>query len=315
MKNTLDVIIIGGGISAHSAAIYNARASLNPLVIAGFEPDQLSLTTQVENYPGFPEGIMGPDLIVNCKKQAEKFGAKYIMEKAENFEIKDDYFEVKTDKNAYRARSVIISTGASARRLGIPGEDKYFGRGVSTCAVCDAAFYKDKIAVVVGGGDSAMEESLALYKFAKKITIIHRKDNFNASQIMQDRILKMVKAKDKIDILWNTKVTEVLGDKFVTGLKIVNNKTDKEGEIKTDGMFLAIGHIPNTGIFQGKIELDKMGYIITDKLQRTNVPGVFAAGDVQDHIFRQAATSAGTGVAAAILAERYLEDLQNKGKY
>lgn len=310
-----DVIIIGGGIAAHTAALYTARADLNPLVIAGYEPDQLSLTTIVENFPGFPNGVDGPQLVLNSKKQAEKFGAKYLQENADSFEFnkKENNFEIEAGGKTYISRTIIIATGASARKLGIPGEDKFFGRGVSTCAVCDAALYKGKTTIVVGGGDSAMEETLALYKFASKIYLIHRRDQFKASKIMQDRVLKL---KDKVQIILNTTVTEVLGDgKFVTGVKIKNLVTDKEDTIKCDGMFLAVGHIPNTIIFKGKINLDDEGYIITDKLMRTNVPGVFAAGDVQDRIFKQAVTSAGTGCQTAIEAERYIENLKATGKY
>jgi len=309
----LDVIIIGGGIAANTAALYTARANLKPLVLHGPELDQLSLTTTVENFPGFPEGIQGPELTTNSRKQAEKFGAKYIEGLVDSFEVKDNYFEVGTKNKKYNARCVIICTGASARKLGIPGEDQYFGKGVSTCAVCDAALYGGKDVVVVGGGDSAMEESLALYKFAKKVTIIHRKDTFRASKIMQDRVLKL---KDKINVVWDTSVTQVIGDgKFVTGVKVKNLKDNKESEIKCDGMFLAIGHIPNTKIFEGKIKLDEHGYIITDKRSKTNLEGVYAAGDVQDPIFKQAITSAGSGCQAAIEAERRIENLKAKGEY
>ncbi len=316
-----DVIIIGGGIAAHTAALYTARADLNPLVIAGFEPDQLSLTTLVENFPGFENGVDGPKLIENSKKQAQKFGARYIQENADSFKIisggnkKSNLFEIEAGGKTYRSKTVIISTGASARKLKIPGEDKFFGRGVSTCAVCDAALYKGKITAVVGGGDSAMEETLALYKFAKKVYLIHRREEFRASKIMQDRILKLSKNKDKLEIIWNTEVTEVLGDKKVTGIKIKNIKTNKTSEIKTDGFFLAIGHTPNTSIFKNEINLDKEGYIITDKLSRTNIPGVYAAGDVQDPVFKQAITSAGAGCQAAIQAERYIEHLKAERKY
>ncbi len=308
-----DVVIIGGGIAANTAALYTARASMKPLVISGPDLDQLSLTTTVENFPGFPDGILGPDLIRNSKKQAKKFGALYVDGLVDSFNLKKKLFEVGVKGKKYFARTVIISTGASARKMGIPGEDKYFGKGVSTCAICDAALYRDKIVTVVGGGDSAMEESLALYKFAKKVIIIHRRDAFKASKIMQDRVLKL---KDKISVLWDSEVTEVLGDgKFVTGVKVKNLKTNKTTEVKCDGMFLAIGHTPNTKIFEGKITLDEHGYVITDKRSRTNVAGVYAAGDVQDPIFKQAVTSAGTGCQAAIEAERYIENLKAKGEY
>ena len=312
-EETKDVIIIGGGISAHTAALYTARADLKPLVLSGHDPDQLSLTTMVENFPGFPDGIMGPELVQNARKQAEKFGAEYKGIYVESFEKKEGYFELGAKDKKFRARTIIISTGASARLLGIPGEDKYFGKGVSTCAVCDAALYRKKEVVLVGGGDSAMEEAIALYKFADKITLVHRRDTFRASKIMQNRILEL---KDKIHIMFDTTVTEVLGDgQFVTGVKLKNLKTGKESEIKADGFFLAIGHIPNTKMFEGKIKLDTAGYIETDKRSHTNIKGVYAAGDCQDHVFRQAITSAATGCQSAIEAERYIENLKATGKY
>ena len=261
------IIIIGGGIAAYTAALYTARADLKPIILCGIEPDQLSLTTLVENWPGFKDGIQGPELIQNTKKQAEKFGAKCIQEAAESFNIKKGYFEIKAGNETFKTRTLIIATGASAKKLSIPGENKYFGRGISTCAVCDAALYRNKNAIVVGGGDSAMEESLALYKFAKKVTIIHRRNEFRASKIMQDRIFKL---KNKINIIRDSEVTEVLGNgKLVTGIKVKNLKTEKISEIKTDGVFLAIGHTPNTGIFKKKINLDKHGYIVTDKFSNT----------------------------------------------
>ena len=311
-KNLSEVIIIGGGIAAHTAALYTARAELKPIVLSAVAPDQLSLTTLVENFPGFPEGVLGPELVANAKKQAEKFGANYVSAEATAFEIKKDFFEITAGGETYQGLCVVIATGASARRLNIAGEDKYFGRGVSTCATCDAAFYRDREAVVVGGGDSAMEEALALYKFAKKVTIIHRRNEFKASKIMRDRVLSL---KDKIEIIWGAEVTEVLGDgKLVTGLKLKNLKTEEASEIKTNGLFLAIGHVPNTKIFAGKIELDDLGYITTDKKAKTNVPGVFAGGDVADHYFRQAITSAGSGCQAAMEAERYIEKLKAGNK-
>lgn len=307
-----DVVIIGGGIAAHTAALYTARARLNPVIITAPEPDQLSLTTVVENYPGFPEGIMGPDLIEKCKKQAERFGAKYVEAFATAFRQEKGIYIIEADGKTFKARTVIISTGASARKLGIPGEDKYFGRGVSTCAVCDAALFKDKIAVVVGGGDSAMEETLALYKFAKKVYIVHRRREFRASKIMQERVMKL---KDKVSIVWESDVTEVVGDgKFVKGVKVKNVNTSKESTLACDGMFLAIGHIPNTKIFKG-VKLDDHGYVIATSGAKTNLPGVFAAGDVRDPVFKQAVTSAGTGCMAAIEAERYIENLKATGKY
>ncbi len=311
-KDLYDVIIIGGGIASHTAALYTARADIKPLIISSIEPDQLSLTSTVENYPGFPNGVLGPDLIKNCKEQAQKFGAIYIEGLADSFKKKKGYFEISVGRKKYNTRTIIIATGASARRLNVPGEDKYFGRGVSTCAVCDAALFRGKEAVVIGGGDSAMEETLALYKFVNKVIIVHRKDKFRASKIMQDRVLKL---KDKVNIIFDSVVTEVLGNNFVTGVKIKNLKTNKESVLKCDGMFLAIGHIPNTKIFEKVIKLDKLGYIVTDKKSKTSVDGIYAAGDCQDPIFRQAVTSAGTGCQAAIEAERYIENLKATGKY
>ncbi len=311
-ETILDVLIIGGGIAAHTAAVYTARAKLSPVVISGVDLDQLSLTSVVENYPGFPQGILGPDLVKNCKEQAKKFGATYIEENVTGFSVGKGTYTAKVGDKTYTARTVIICTGASARKLGIPGEDKYFGRGVSTCAVCDAALFRDKDVVVIGGGDSAMEESLALYKFAKKITIVHRRDAFKASKIMQDRVLKL---KDKISVVWNSTVSEVTGDTFVTGVTIKNLETNKESKLSCQGMFLAIGHTPNTNLFEGKVGLDEAGYIKTTDRRHTNLPGVFAAGDVQDHIYKQAVTSAGAGCQAALEAERHIENLKAEGNY
>lgn len=314
MDDIRNVIIIGGGIASHTAALYTARASLAPIVIAGIEPDQLSLTTEVENFPGFPEGILGPQLVDNAKAQAKKFGATYVQENVTAFvKLPDGKFSVTAAGKEYIGRTVIIATGASARWLGVTGEKQYVGRGVSTCATCDAAFYRDKVTVVIGGGDSAMEEALALYKVAKKVTIIHRRDTFNASKIMQDRVLAL---KDKIDVIWNSEVVAVLGnEKFVHAVRIKDVTTGVERDVPTDGMFLAIGHIANTKLFEGIIELDNHNYIITDKRAKTNVTGVYAAGDVADPVFRQAITSAGSGCQAAIEAERYIEHLKASGTY
>jgi thioredoxin reductase (NADPH) len=307
-----DVIIIGGGISAHTAAIYTGRAFLSTLVLSGDDPDQLSLTTIVENFPGFPEGINGPDLIENAKKQAQRFCAEYKNAHVSSVKKIAGGFEVVTNESEkFQSRTLIICTGASARRTGIPGENQFFGRGVSTCAVCDAALYRGKTAVVIGGGDSAMEESMALYKFASKVYIVHRRDEFKASQIMQDRVLGL---KDKISVLWNTVPLEVVGEKFVKGLKVKDVNTGKETLIPTDGVFLAIGHIPNTGFLKGLVELDEGGFIKGNGV-RTSVPGIYAAGDVMDPRYKQAITSAGTGCQASLEAEWYLEKLQAQGKY
>ena len=306
-----DLIIIGGGIAAHTAAIYAARAKLDLIVISALEQDQLSQTGIVENWPGSPKGIFGAELVANTKKQAESFGAKYVYEKAISFENKKAYFEVLTENAKYSALSVIVATGASAKKLGIPGESKFFGKGVSVCATCDASFYRDKIVAVIGGGDSAMEESLHLAKFAKKVYLIHRRDKFRASKIMQERVIKM---KNKIEIMLDSAPIEIVGDKKVSGIKIKNVETGKITEIKLDGVFLAIGHIPNTEFLKGKIKLDEEGYIITDKFSRTSIEGVYAAGDVQDRFFRQAITSAGAGCQAAIQAERYVEERKAEKK-
>ena len=308
MSKNYDIIIIGGGIAAHTAALYTSRANFKPLVISAPEPDQLSLTTTVENYPGFPKGILGPELITNCKEQAKRFGAEYIEGWVDSFKKSGKYYEIGVGKIKYTAKAVIVSTGASARWLDVKGEDKYKGRGVSTCATCDAALFRDKKVIVIGGGDTAMEETLSLYKFASEIIIVHRRDKFRASKIMQHKVLKL---KDKVNVIFDSSITEVLGDgKFVTGAKIKNLKTGKEDLIKCQGVFLAIGHTPNTKIFTNLIKLDKLGYIKTDKRGRTNLPGVFAAGDVQDAIYRQAITSAGSGCIAAMEAERYIEDIK-----
>jgi thioredoxin reductase (NADPH) len=310
-----DVIIVGGGISAHTAAIYTSRAGMSTLVLSAPEPDQLSYTSDVENFPGFPEGIKGMELVLNAKKQAQKFGSEYIMKDfVDSIKIKEDgRFELFIKDQKFEAYSVIISTGAAARRLDIPGEEEYFGKGVSSCATCDAAFYKDKTAIVVGGGDSAMEDALVLSKFAKKIYIIHRRDKLRASKIMQERVLGM---KDKIEMKWNSIPLEVISkDNKVIGLKIKNVISGDESIVESDGIFLAIGHIPNTKFLKGKIDLDEQGYIITDKLGKTNIPGLFAAGDCQDPVFRQAITSAGTGCMAALNSERFIENLKSERKY
>lgn len=312
-KMKRDLIIIGGGIAAHTAALYASRASLKPLVLSGSraELDQLSLTGVVENYPGFPEGVKGPKLIEDCKKQAQKFGAEYIYDKIKSIKKNKSGFEI-TGNKKYTAKAVIISTGASPRRLGIKGEKEYWGKGVSACATCDAPLYKNKTAVVIGGGDSAMEESLALIKFTKKVYLIHRRDKFRASKIMQSRVMKQ---KGKIEIIFDTEAVEVLGDKLVTSLKVKNRKTGKEKKIKTDGVFYAIGHIPNTSMVKGVVKLDKMGYITTDKFGKTNVDGLYAAGDVQDPVFKQAITSAGTGCMAALNSEKFILEGSDKFKY
>lgn len=300
-----NVIILGTGIAGATAAIYTARANLKPIVYTGLEDGgQLTLTTEVENFPGFPDGIGGPELTANAKKQAEKFGAVFKFGLATKFEKKESYFEVTIDnKEVIQTKSLIIATGASARWLGIPSEEKFKGKGVSTCATCDGFFYKEKEILVVGGGDSAMEESIFLTKFAKKVTIVHRRDELRASKIMQDK----AKNNPKIFFEWNKEIHEILGDeKGVSKAKLKDTKTNEISEIKCDGIFLALGHIPNTNIFKGTLDMDELGYLKTNRFMNTNIKGVFAAGDVQDVKYRQAITAAGTGCQAAMEAEKYL---------
>ncbi|MBI5389548.1 thioredoxin-disulfide reductase [Candidatus Woesearchaeota archaeon] len=300
-----NVIILGSGCAGFTAAIYAARANLSPLVLGGLESGgQLMLTTEVENFPGFPEGIMGPELIANMRKQAERFGARFDDVNATSFTVKDKHLELGTENGVLQTKTLIIATGASAKMLGIPSEKQYLGRGVSTCATCDGFFYKDKEIIVVGGGDSACEEALFLTKFAKKLTIVHRRDAFRASKIMQDRVF----ANKKITVVWNSAVEEIQGDgKKVSGVTLKNIETGNVTHLQVDGIFIAIGHTPNTRIFGNQIKVDDHGFIITDKHSHTNISGVFAAGDVQDPVFKQAVTSAGTGCQAAMEAEKYLE--------
>jgi thioredoxin reductase (NADPH) len=303
---TEQVLIIGSGPAGLTAAIYAARADLEPLMIEGFERGgQLMLTTDVENYPGFPDGIMGPELMGHFRKQAERFATRIISSDVSRIDLSDRPFRVWVDQDLYSANSLIISTGASARWLDIPGESRLRGFGVSACATCDGFFFRDRELAVVGGGDSAMEEALFLTKFATKVTVIHRRDEFRASKIMVNRVL----AHDRIEVMWDTVVEEVLGDDGVTGLKLHNVRTDSHSELAVDGMFVAIGHTPNTSILEAQLELDGDGYIVTSPgSTRTSVEGVFAAGDVVDKVYRQAVTAAGMGCQAAIDAERWLYD-------
>lgn len=304
------LVILGAGCAGYTAAIYAGRADLEPLIISGNEVGgQLTLTTTVENFPGFPNGVDGNKLVEDMKAQALKFGAKFKQANATNFNVLKDGFEIELDnKEKIKAATVIIATGASARWLGIPSEQKYKGRGVHTCATCDGFFYKNKEVLVIGGGDSACEDALTLSKFANKVTIVHRRDALRASMIMQDR----VKANPKVEIIWNSAVEEVKGDKFVTSVILKDVNTGKTKEVKTDGIFLAIGHVPNTNIFKGKVKMDDNGFIMTDRRMATDVPGVFAAGDVQDTRFKQAITASASGCQAAMEAERYYEEMQHK---
>jgi thioredoxin reductase (NADPH) len=299
-----EVIIIGGGPAAYTAALYSARANLNPLVIEGFAwGGQLMITSDVENYPGYPEGVLGPEMMQDLRRQAERFGTEYLTDDVTKVDFSERPFRVWVGEDEHRAETVIIATGANARQLGLESEKKLQGRGVSYCAVCDAAFFRDREIVVVGGGDSAMEEATFLAKFANKVTVVHRRDVFRASPIMVDR----AKASDKIDFVLDSVVEEVLGGDAVTGVVIRNVVTDDRTDIPADGFFVAIGHDPNTALFRGQIDMDEAGYIQTKgKTTETNVPGIFAAGDVQDHVYRQAVTAAGSGCMAALDAERFL---------
>ncbi len=301
-----NVLIIGSGPAGDTAALYAARAELNPLVIDGIQPGgQLTITTDVENYPGFPDGIQGPDLMMNFRAQAERFGARYLSGNVTSVDFSSRPFKVIVDEESeYSARSVIIASGATARFLDIPGELALMGRGVSACATCDGFFFRDKELIVVGGGDTAMEESTFLTKFASKVHVVHRRDSLRASKVMQDRAI----SNPKISFIWDSVVEEVLGvsEGEVKGVLLKNLKTDEVIEKSVDGVFMAIGHKPNTEPFLGQLDVNESGYIITNDGTKTSVPGVFACGDVQDWIYRQAITAAGTGCMAAIDVEHFL---------
>lgn len=300
------VIIIGTGPAGLTAAIYAARADLKPLVLEGHEPGgQLTLTTEVENFPGFEHGVMGPELMANMKKQAARFNAEFKSLMCTDVDLKKRPFTVTASNGeTYLADTIIISTGASAKWLGLPNEKELTGRGVSTCATCDGFFYRDKIVHVVGGGDTAMEDATFITKFAKKVYIVHRKDTLRASKPMQERAMK----NEKIEFLWDSVVSEIKSNELgVSGIVVENLKTGKKEERQTDGLFYAIGHTPNTSFLKGQIELDDHGFINTKNGPDTNIPGVFACGDVQDSYYRQAITAAGSGCQAAIKAERFLE--------
>jgi len=305
-KSVREVIIIGGGPAGYTAALYSARANLNPLVIEGFAwGGQLMITSDVENYPGYPEGVLGPAMMQDFRTQAGRFGGEFVSDDVTKVDFSERPFRVWVGEDEYRAKTVIIATGAVARQLGLESEQKLQGAGVSYCAVCDAAFHKEKNIVVVGGGDSAMEEAVFLAKFADKVTIVHRREAFRASPIMVDR----ARANEKVEFVLDSVVEEIRDPKAgrVTGVVIRNVKTNDVTELPADGLFVAIGHDPSTNLFKGQVDMDDAGYILTKgRTTETNVTGVFAAGDVQDHVYRQAVTAAGSGCQAALDAERFL---------
>ncbi|HEY3095667.1 MAG TPA: thioredoxin-disulfide reductase [Acidimicrobiia bacterium] len=306
MTEPRELIIVGSGPAGLTAAVYAARADLRPLVIEGLGAGgQLMLTTDVENYPGFPDGILGPELMMKFREQAERFGAEFVTADAERVDLSAPPFGVWVGDTEYRGDAIVISTGASARMLGLSSEQDLLGHGVSTCATCDGFFFRDQDIAVVGGGDSAMEEAIFLTKFATRVTVVHRRDELRASKIMQDRAF----ANPKIDFRWNTVVTDVEGDGRVEQLGLQDTVTGEKSDLKVGGLFVAIGHNPNTKLVEGQLELDANGYVVLPDAgsTRTSVEGVFAAGDVADHVFRQAVTAAGTGCMAAIEAERWLE--------
>jgi thioredoxin reductase (NADPH) len=308
MSSPRNVIVMGSGPAGLTAALYAARANLRPLVVEGLDAGgQLMLTTDVENFPGFPSGIMGPELMSAMRSQAERFGAEFRPGNVTAVDLSAPPFTVTSEDGTIESRTIIVSTGASAKLLGLPSERALMGHGVSTCATCDGFFFRNRPIAVVGGGDSALEEAIFLTRFASQVTLIHRRDAFRASKIMQDK----AKANPKITIAWNTEVIDVKDPAAgaLSSLRLRNNKTGTERDLAVDGLFVAIGHTPNTGLFKGQLDMDETGYLVTRDGAKTNIPGVFACGDVQDRVYRQAITAAGSGCMAAIDAERYLEHL------
>lgn len=310
MSDLENVIVIGSGPAGLTAALYTARANLNPLLITGNEVGgQVAITNEVENYPGFPEGTTGPELVQLMQKQAERFGARVEMDEVTAVDFTQGTpFYLKTHTQEYRAKAVIVCTGAAPRRLGVPGEEALTGRGVSYCATCDGFFFRGKDVVVVGGGDSALEEGLFLTRFVNSVRVIHRRDQLRAGATLQRR----ARQNEKISFVWDTVVEEVVGDGAVQAVKVKNVKTGERSELTTDGVFVYIGHVPSSGLFKDQLEMDQAGYLIADRLMRTSVEGVFAAGEIQDSRFRQVATSVGQGCAAAIECEKWLAELEDR---
>ncbi len=307
-----EVIIVGSGPAGFTAGLYTARANLKPLLITGNEyGGQVSLTYDIENYPGFPDSLSGPDLVEKMKAQAEKFGTRVEFDYVSEIVVDQHPFLVRTTGGQeYRAKSLILSTGASPRYLQIPGEKEYTGKGVSYCATCDGFFFRGKDVLVIGGGDSAAEEAIFLTKFASRVRILHRRDKLRAGKLLQDRVF----ANEKIEMVWNTVLTEVVGaDGSVVGVKTLDTVTGEAGYLETDGIFVFVGHLPNNALMQGKLALDEDGHLIVDKKMRTNVPGVFAAGEIMDKVYKQVATSVGQGCSAAMQATRFLEEMEAEG--
>jgi thioredoxin reductase (NADPH) len=300
------IVIIGSGPAGLTAALYTARANLSPLVISGSQlGGQISITNEVENYPGFPEGTTGPELVDMMQKQAERFGARVLIDEVTEVDFRNGPpFKLSTYGDTFQADAVILCVGASPKRLEVPGEEEFIGRGVSFCATCDGFFFREKDVVVVGGGDSALEEGIFLTKFANQVRVIHRRDELRAGETLKKRAF----ANEKISFVWDSVVEEISGEGKVEAVKIKNVKTDKTKDMKTDGVFIFIGHYPNSDLFTGQLEMDERKYLITDEHMMTNVPGIFAAGEIQDPVYRQIATSVGQGCAAALSAERWLEE-------
>lgn len=303
------VMVLGAGPAGLTAAIYAGRAELNPLVLTGKAPGgQAALTHLIENYPGFPEGIVGAELTRLMQQQAERFGARIVMEEAIQVDLSSRPFRIRTHSEEYLTQTLVIATGVSPRRLGVPGEEEFIGRGVSFCATCDGFFFKGKEVAVIGGGNSALDEGLFLTRFARRVYIVHRRDRLRADPVLQRR----ARANEKISFVLDTVVTHVLGEKGVTGLALRNVKTGEESTLPVDGVFIYVGNVPNTQLFQGQLELDERGYIVTDRRMHTSVPGVFACGDVQERALPQVATAVGSGAIAAMEAEKYLAELEGR---